>query len=220
MTKGREPDSKAIAEARVELAGIVGELRATKRRALALVRQLENAASTAPALYVGTDGTRCTIEGTAADLIADTVNACLGRAIKDFTKEYWRSIAKDVARTERRDDQHYAQARALAEKIRTGLAAGNNVVDLQNRFRKNFGQPSWWMIHALAENLGMTLRELYVLRGDRPSRRFVWTPTDKLGIPLPSSTKRYLPEFADDDTEEEKELRESVLCRCGVPAEG
>jgi hypothetical protein len=46
----RQPDSKAISEARVQVAEIVGELRATKKRMLALSGRLKGAARTGEVL--------------------------------------------------------------------------------------------------------------------------------------------------------------------------
>lgn len=61
MSNKREPESRAMLEARVELAAIAGELRTIKARAVALERRLRRAARTAE--VVGTiEGKPYTVE--------------------------------------------------------------------------------------------------------------------------------------------------------------
>lgn len=82
MTKRREPDSRAVAEARSELREIVAELRGTKARAMAVSRRLNRAAKTAAVVATHpTDGDVYTAETWMADEIKSSIGDDLDVAI-------------------------------------------------------------------------------------------------------------------------------------------
>jgi chromosome segregation ATPase len=86
MAKERKPDSKAVAEARVELAAIVGELRAAKTRMQAVARRLERAGKRAQPLGE-LDGEPYTEERWLAGSIRGTVEEGLEDAIDLLSKK-------------------------------------------------------------------------------------------------------------------------------------
>lgn len=84
----RKPDSAAVAEPRVELVGIVGELRATRKRALALVRRLRRAAKTGEVLGK-INAETFTVENDLAECIYMNVfdfDGALDAGVKNFAR--------------------------------------------------------------------------------------------------------------------------------------
>ena len=97
MAKQREPDSKAVAEARVELAAMTRDLRTIRTRALALSRRLRRAARSGE--IVGrAEGRPYTVEDWCADSLKGLVHdGGLAEAIHEFANEA-RSDYRDMAR--------------------------------------------------------------------------------------------------------------------------
>jgi hypothetical protein len=96
MTK-RQPDSKAVAEARVELAAITKDLRAVRTRALALSQRLKRAARMGEIIGQA-DGKPYMVEDWCADSLKGLVHdGGVDRAIRAFARET-RDDYRDMAR--------------------------------------------------------------------------------------------------------------------------
>ncbi len=139
MTK-RQPDSKAVAEARVELAAIVEDLRAAKARAVAIERRLKRAAKSAKPLGE-IDGMPTTEEAWLAAGIGTCIDESLKTTIEDLSKEARgvssRKLATAIALDAKRAAEHEAEVKRALDLFRVLTEPHDPLVHLEET-RKTF----------------------------------------------------------------------------------
>lgn len=119
MTK-RQPDSKAVAEARVELAAIVEELKGIKARATAIERRLKRAAKSAKPLGE-LDGTPTTEEAWLAGGIGCTIEDSLKTVIAEFAEGARGAVSSRLAAAIAVEAKRRARREAKTAKVMTLL---------------------------------------------------------------------------------------------------
>lgn len=139
MAKNK-PDSKAVAEARVELAAIVEDLKGIKARALALERRLKRAAKSATPLGE-IDGTPTTEEAWLAGGIGCTVDDSLKAVIAEFAEEARGAassrLATAIALDAKRTAEHKAEIKRALDLFRALTEPHDPLVHLEET-RKTF----------------------------------------------------------------------------------
>jgi hypothetical protein len=174
--KKREPESKAMRDARRKLHAIVGDLRAVKARAVALEHRLRTAVKTAEPVVTTAAGERITGEGWMADEIREWIREALADGIRCVA-----NVARDDRRAEirkfiRDDDEHaarLARERQRVQEIVTELeggCTGHALAALRAELRSLTGGedprrgrlPGWEV--GWAERFGMTPERLSRLR--------------------------------------------------------
>jgi len=123
VAKTREPESKAMQEARAELQAVVWDLMRTKNRLLRLALRLKRAAKTAETVAIGYKDEVYTAEGWMAGEVHESARSDLGDAI-EFLRNVARSDRRDTIREDvGRDDERDARENAAAAAAGVSHAA-------------------------------------------------------------------------------------------------